>query len=184
MANQQVHPEISKVMGYNRQLWRHVRFDRAVVSSAAELWIRACEYFQWCDDNPITSMRTINTGQMAGKKVEEEYCRPYLIKALCLFCGIHEDFLKDMRNNSKVDSEMYNVVSTILYVVWVQNVEYASVGIINPTFTQKVLGMDTPDTRPSNITISVVEGLTKLSRSESEILESLNLENGQVVKTA
>lgn len=159
------------------QHWQLVNSASITVSnSPEELWSNATGYFQWCDTNPIMSRKKILTGKDAGKDMEVETPRPYTVKGLCIHCGILEEYIRDIRQTKRKDSKYYMVVSTILYLIFVQNQELAMVGVYSPTFTARVLNMDKDDAPPSAITVNVVQGLPELGNSESEILEKLDLE--------
>ena len=163
-------------MNNNRGHWE---VDMLESNNPKSLWKNACEYFKWCDKNPIKPRKTVMTGKEAGKQVEVELIRPYTVKALCLHCGITEEYLKDMREAPK-DSEAYLVVSRILMNIWVQNAEMAMVGEFNPVFTAKMLNIDMEDNGPQKVVIEYVGNLPPLAKSEIEILENLNLENGNL----
>ena len=158
----------------------HWEVDFRVTNTPQDLWRNAVEYFKWCDMNPIRPKRTLQAGKESGKKVELELIRPYSIKAMCLHCGITEDYLKDMRNADKT-SEAYLIVSRILMNIYVQNQEMAMVGEFNPVFTAKVLNMDSEDSGPQKVMIEYVGDLPQLANSENEILEKLNFKNGEVI---
>ena len=98
---------------------------------------------------------------------------------MCLHCGITEEYLRDMRALPK-DSEAYLIVSRILMNIYVQNQEMAMVGEFNPVFTAKILNMESEDAGPQKIMIEYVGDLPQLANSENEILEKLNLKNGEI----
>lgn len=165
---------MEKTLGH----WEKVNEGNVVVSNTPlELWQSACAYFKWTEDNPLKIKRTITTGKEAGKQVTEEHPRPFSIKGLCLHCGILEEYLYDVRNSKTRDSEYYIVISKILYIIYVQNLEYATVGVYSPVFTAKLLGVEKDDaSTPSSIRVEVVQGLPSLSETENEVLEKLDRE--------
>lgn len=148
-----------------------------------ELWNGAKGYFKYCDANPIINKMTIMVGKDAGKKIDKETARPYSIKGLCLYCGITEEWLKDIRKTKKKDSMYHLITSRIFYVIYVQNLELAMTGIYNPIIVAKVLGMDNDDASVAGpVTVNIVSGLPILSNSENEVLEKLELEKGTIIK--
>lgn len=146
-------------------------------SSAEELWLRATEYFKWCDENHIRTYETLKSGKEAGKKVRNKIIRPYNIQALCLHCGIMEDYLHSIKRGKKKDSLYFVVVDRILAVIYSQNLEMAMIGEFNPIFTAKVLNMESKEEPVGAIRIDIVQGLPELNNSENEILEKLESEN-------
>ena len=144
-----------------------------------QLWELACRYFKWADENPIEVEKTLVSGKEAGRKVTENLVRPYSIKALCLFCNISEEYLLSLRELRDKTSLYHIVASKILYVVYTQAYEYAQVGVFNPIFTMKVLGMDKEDTGHRSIQVNIVQGLPELASSEEEVLQQIEEENSK-----
>lgn len=146
------------------------------IKTPEDIWHNAKTYFKWCDETPITQKKPVMVGKEAGKSVTVETIRPYSIKALCLHCGIDEEYIKDIRASKAKDSLWYIVISKILYIIYVQNYELAQVDVFNAGFTAKVLSLDKEDTPNQAIQVTVVQGLPSISNSENEILEKLELE--------
>lgn len=157
--------------------WEIVQSGKVVVSSTAQgLWTNACSYFKFCDENPIITKQTLKSGKEAGKQMLSEMPRPYSIKALCLHCGIVEEWLRDIRNSNDKSSEYYIVVSRILYIIYTHVYEHAMTGIFSPVFSSKALNMDKDDVPSGSIKIEIIGELPPLSKSENEILEKLESE--------
>jgi predicted nucleic-acid-binding Zn-ribbon protein len=153
-----------------------------IVSNTPEtLWQNACNYFQWCDTNPISVPKTAMTGREVGKEFNVKYKRAYNIKALCLHCGIPEEYIRDIRQSKDKHSLYFHVISKILYIIYSQNLEGAMVDVFNPIFTAKVLNMEKEEVKSNAVTVTVVQGIPELSNSENEILEKLESEN-QILK--
>ena len=158
--------------------WQVVSLGLGSVSETPEeLWENACKYFMWCDENPLKIKKKLTAGKKAGDTETIEYPRPYTTKGLCLHCGIMEDYISDLRCMKDKESLYYIVISKILYIIYVQNMELATVGVFNPIFTAKVLNMDKEETGRSVIEVSIVNGLPTLSKTENEVLKKLELEN-------
>lgn len=158
--------------------WEIVDRGDIVVSSSPEgLWYQAAAYFKWSDENPIVTKATLKSGREAGTTVKEEHIRPYSIKALCLHCGITEEWLRDIRASKDKSSLYYIVVSKILYIIYIQNLEMATIGQYSPVFTARVLNMEKDDTPVGGVKVEIVGGLPELSKSENEILSRLESEN-------
>lgn len=81
---------------------------------------------------------------------------------------------------SPKDSLAYLVVGRILTNIYVQTYELAMVGEISPVLAGKVLNMDTQDEGPQKVVIEYVGDLPKLAKTENEILEQMEIENGEV----
>lgn len=160
--------------------WEIVNSGKVVASNSPEtLWKQATSYFKWCDEHPIVITRTITSGKRAGEKLEDEKCRPYSIKALCIHCGILQTYLQDIVSTNDETSEYYRVVQMMLYIIYVQNLEMATIGEYSPVFTSKLLNIDRDDTPQRPVTVTIVDGLPRLAKSENEILEMIKEENAK-----
>lgn len=145
--------------------------------SAEELWENAVAYFKWSDENPIGIKKVLMSGNRAGTPADTTRRRPYSLKALCLHCGLTEEFFRDVRNTKDKESIYYIVVSKILYNIWVQNYEGAMIDEFNSIMTMKTLGLDKEEVPTGTIKVEIVHGLPELSENENQILEKLELEN-------
>lgn len=158
--------------------WKMMNYDIASIrnETAQDLWNNACNYFKWCDEHPIKVKRLLGSGKLAGQSSDEFHARPYTVKGLCAHCNILEEYLRDIRATKNDQSEYYHVVSKILYLIYIQNVEGAMIGIYSPMFTSKVLMLDKDDVPTGSVKVEIVAGLPELSTSESEVLQKMELE--------
>jgi len=157
--------------------WEVVNASRNVVSnSPEELWENACLYFQWTDSHPRITFDTVRVGKDQGKQLEIHHKRPYSIKALCMHCGIDEEYFTDLRKNAQPGSGWHIAVSRILYVIYTEMLEGGLAGDFNSILVGKILNFEEPVTPDSTITVNVVNGLPPLSNSENEVLKKLELE--------
>lgn len=162
------------------QLWEVIgnRAHITISDTAEDMWKRACEYFLWCDENPVTWKSTIMSGSKGGSKVENESPRPYSVRAMCIFCGLSESYISSIRNSKDQQSDYYIVISKILSIIYVQNLDYATAGVFNPIFTSKLLNLGEEDNgtlEPAKVQI-ITDGIPTLSSSENEVLQKLEME--------
>lgn len=161
------------------QLWEVIsnRSNEEVDTSAIGIWTKACEYFKWCDDNPVLWKSSIASGTKAGQSFANELPQPYSVKALCLYCGMTEAYVSFMRNTKDTSSDYYIVISKILSIIYVQNLNYAVTGVYNSTFTAKLLSVGEDVSVPEPVKVEVItQNIPSLSSSENEVLEKLELE--------
>jgi hypothetical protein len=144
-----------------KQHWEVVNYGKPIaINEPDDLWFMACTYYKWCDEHTLNGVQ-----------------RPYNIKGLCLHCGISEEYLRDLRGMKDKDSLWHHVVSRILYVIYVQNVELATVGEYNSVFIAKLYKIDGEEQESGTIKIEMVGNVPKLAQNEAEILEKMNLGN-------
>ena len=82
--------------------WRKNTGKPKSIKNPKQLWDAACDYFEWCDENPMTKQDFIRGGDMAGSKVDLAIPRPYTWQGL-------ESHLADMGLVSKLDDYRANV---------------------------------------------------------------------------
>lgn len=156
--------------------WRVINSVANYPVTPEELWNSAMSYFKWCDDNKITSKKTVLSGRMPSV-IEDEYHRPYTVKGFCMHANITEDYISDIKSTKREDSLWYQVMMKILYVIHTQNVEMATIGLFNAVFTSKILALDKADEGVNRmIKVEIVSDLPALSESENEAMEKLELE--------
>lgn len=163
------------------QHWKVIRSGNIQTDMDAQgLWENACKYFEWSDTHPIELEKKVGVGKDAGKELKTKVVRPYSIKALCMHCGILEEYLSDIRQSKDKTSDYFHVVSRIMYIIYTQNIEMAQVGVYSPVVTGAVLKLDKEAPPSTTVRVEVVQGIPALSNSENEILEKLELEKQEL----
>lgn len=117
------------------------------------LWEAACEYFQWCDTNPIEAEDNKGTKNVNTVKLN----RPYTLKAFCLYCDATEGWWKEFRKGKYI-KDFLPIIHKIEEIIYNQKFEGAAVGIFNSNIIARDLGLSDKkdiDHRGSLITISV-----------------------------
>lgn len=101
------------------------------------MWIAACEYFQWCVDNPILQQNWVGKD---GDEVERKLPRPFTLTALAVYFDCDEQTLKNY--GTKEDhKDFFGVTTRINQVIRNQKFEGAAVGIFNANIIARDLGL-------------------------------------------
>jgi hypothetical protein len=106
-----------------------------IFSSPDVLWDAACEYFQWCEDNPLIEL------DFRGKDavpVELPKMRAFTWSGLELFLHGHE--LKNYRNNPAYE-DYFQILTRIEQVMYNQKFTGAAVNMLNPSIIARDLGL-------------------------------------------
>lgn len=102
------------------------------------LWEAACEYFQWCEDNPIVAED--NKGTKNVNKVE--FNRPFTLKGFCLFCDATEHWYYEFKKALKEkDKDFLYICRKIEDIIYNQKFEGAAIGIYNANIIARDLGL-------------------------------------------
>jgi hypothetical protein len=129
------------------------------------LWEAACEYFQWCDDNPWVKKETKE--RVSGKDVTTTpSARPYTIMGLCLYLGCNTQYLSEFKGRLPRDEKDFSLVITrIEQVIYTNKFEGAAVGAYNANIIARDLGLrDVTDVNHSG-GISFADGLKKIGET-------------------
>lgn len=103
------------------------------------LWEAACEYFEWCDENPLKSY------EWNGKdpvKCELEKMRPYTLTGLCLYLDCSEAYFRAFKTDKeKCTDEFLTVITRIESTVYSHKFEGAAAGFFNANIIARDLGL-------------------------------------------
>ena len=103
------------------------------------LWEAACEYFEWCVENPIEKQ------DFVGKDADEVYRkleRPFTLQGLCIYCDASSTYWKEFKSNCREKSKDFlPVITRIEEVIYNQKFEGAAVGIFNNNIIARDLGL-------------------------------------------
>jgi len=106
-----------------------------IFSTPEILWDAACEYFSWCENNPLyeydykTSMKNI-------RRVAIPKPRPFTLQGLCLFLDVNtvyfnqfEDLLKGKEDTLSLNFS--KIITRIRETIYDQKFSGAAVGLFN-----------------------------------------------------
>lgn len=102
------------------------------------LWEAACEYFEWCEKNPIKDPRSFGGKQMIQ--------RPFTMHGLCAFLHCNtvyfNHFESDLKEGKGEHIEDFNkVIQDIREVIYRQKFENAVIGVYKENIIARDLGL-------------------------------------------
>ncbi|MDQ8202789.1 DNA-packaging protein [Pelagicoccus sp. SDUM812003] len=106
-----------------------------------KLWNAACEFFEWCDDNPW--LKKDFKGKDC-KEVDLPTQRPYTLSGLCFYLHCSESYFRQFKSEQtgKDHSEGFlTVIEDIEAVIYTQKFEGAVVGAFNANIIARELGL-------------------------------------------
>ena len=103
------------------------------------LWNAACEYFQWCEDNPIEAQDNKGTKNVNTVK----FNRPFTVKGFCLYCDATEHWYYEFKKalSNEKDKDFLYICRKIEDIVYNQKFEGAAIGIYNANIIARDLGL-------------------------------------------
>ena len=120
------------------QFWKlRSKHGRDKLFESPELmWEAACEYFQWCEDNPL-----IET-DFRGKDADEVHLpkmRAFTVQGLCRYLDCNTHYFNDFKSaNHKGFSD---VLTRIMDTIYDQKFTGAAAGFLNPNIIARDLGL-------------------------------------------
>lgn len=129
-------------------IYKRVKIGRpAKFPTAEDLWREALAYFDWCDENPIT---TNNKRKKSRSETNESQSmeqtpvsRPYTLDGLCLWCNILTPWATFKRDcGRRADAEDFAIViNACEQCVRDQQVTGAMIGLYSERLTARLNGI-------------------------------------------
>lgn len=108
-----------------------------IFSSPEILWEGASEYFEWCEDNPLTEQDWVGKD---GDEVTKNLMRPFTLSGLCVFLDCDEQTLKNYGTKEEY-KDFFGVYTRICQIIRTQKFEGAAVGLFNASIIARDLGL-------------------------------------------
>jgi hypothetical protein len=110
------------------------------------LWEAACEYFQWCIDNPFqkSEAKVVNIGdyQSEVQKVNLDVMRPFTMNGLCIYLDCSSSYFRVFKHEDRVNKEEFlTVITRIEEIIYDQKFTGAASGFFNANIIARDLGL-------------------------------------------
>jgi len=126
---------------HGNQFWKlRSKHGRDKLFTTPELlWEAACEYFEWCENNPLIEI------DFKGKDADEVHIpkmRAFTMHGLCLYLGCNTQYFKIFRNQLREDEKDFNTVITMIEeTIYNQKFTGAAAGFLNANIISRDLGL-------------------------------------------
>lgn len=137
-------------------------------NTPGELWLAACEYFEWVENNPLKEEKVFHAQGIITKTTVDKM-RPMTIGALCLFLDISETTL----DNYDKREDFLGIVKQIKSVIYQQKFAGAVADLMNSNIIARELGLADKKDHSSNDGSMAFDGMTSEQR-KNRIAELLN----------
>jgi hypothetical protein len=139
----------SKALKGNAFWQQRSKHGRDTIFESPSLMLEAaCEYFKWCDENPIMSAenKIVSNGGNNGSSVElheEPLRRVYSLQGLCRFLNANTAYFRQFKLSQTYKSveDFSTVVATLEDIIFAQQYEGATVGQFNASIIARTLGL-------------------------------------------
>lgn len=102
------------------------------------LWQAACEYFQWCEENPLKEIKAFAfQGQI--DTVELPVMRAMTLSQLCIYLGCNEAYFRQFKSTAEKDFS--TVINEIEQTIYNQKFQGAAGNLLNANIISRELGL-------------------------------------------
>lgn len=103
------------------------------------LWDAACEYFQWCEDNPLIEVDFVGKD---ATEVKRPKMRAFTLHGLCIYLDCNTAYFRNFKQQLKEDSQDFSsVITRIEEIIYNQKFTGAASGFLNPNIIARDLGL-------------------------------------------
>lgn len=115
-------------------------------STPEKMWEAACEYFEWCDKNPLIEVvhdkLKVNGVGDELKFIDIPKMRPYTIQGLCLYLDCNTQYFNQFKSSEKAKEQDFSfVITRIEEIIYNQKFSGAAAGFLNPNIIARDLGL-------------------------------------------
>lgn len=124
------------------------------------LWEAACDYFQWCDDNPLLEEKIFHyQGETSRDCISK--MRAYTLTGLCLYLNCNTLYFNNFEANNKKDEDFSIILTHIRETMYTQKFVGAAADLLNPNIIARDLGLIDKkiidDKRDKKIEVKIIE---------------------------
>ena len=126
-------------------------------SSSELLWEAVCEYFEWCDENPLKEEKAFHY-QGETSKEDINKMRAYTLTALCLYLDCSTEYFRHFETNNKESEDFMPVITRIRETIYTQKFTGAAADLLNANIIARDLGLaDKQQVEITDIIVDVPE---------------------------
>jgi hypothetical protein len=111
------------------------------------LWEAACEYFEWCEANPLkeSQAKVTSLGQGGGSSIEIielPVMRAMTLSQLCFYLGCNEAYIRQFKQKlTENDKDFATVIEDIEKIIYNQKFQGAAANLLNANLISRDLGL-------------------------------------------
>lgn len=109
------------------------------------LWSAACEYFEWCENNPLLEQVIqkvkINRDEEEIRKETLNKLRPFTLHGLCIYLDCSMEFFRHFEDNNKDAKDFIPILTRIREIIYNQKFTGAATGFFNANIIARDLGL-------------------------------------------
>jgi hypothetical protein len=123
------------------QFWKHrSKHGRDKLFATPELmWEAACEYFEWCNNNPLIEIDYVGKD---AREVEKPKMRAFSLRGLCLYLNANEAYFRTFKAQLKDGEVGFNTIITCIEdTIYTQQWTGAAAKMLDANIISRTLGL-------------------------------------------
>ena len=117
------------------------------------LWEAACEYFQWCEDNPLYETKGFAFQGVVTKEIFPKM-RAMTLSQLCFYLNCSASYFRTFKSTlQEKDKDFLTVINEIEETIYNQKFQGASADLLNANIIARDLGLSDSSKIDHNINI-------------------------------
>lgn len=124
------------------------------------LWEAACEYFQWCDDNPLIS---IEFNGKDAERCEMPNMRAYTLGGLCIYLDCSTGYFRTFKATQPEEKGFLTVITRIEEIIYNQKFTGAAANMLNANIISRDLGLTDKTDNTATIAVTTPELLASIA---------------------
>lgn len=135
------------------------------------LWEAACEYFEWCEENPLME---VEQAKGMSKPVKDEdgelvwppnlielpKMRPFTLQGLCLYLDCGTSYFRNFKLEERAQAEDFKaVIGKIEETIYNQKFSGAAAGFLNANIIARDLGLADKSEMTAELTVKQITGM-------------------------
>ena len=116
------------------------------------LWKAACNYFQWCQDNPLYETKAFAyQGEITTEELPK--MRAMTLSGLCFYLNCNEAYFRNFKQTLPPDEKDFNsVIEDIEKIIYNQKFAGAAADLLNANIIARELGLADKSNSETNVT--------------------------------
>ena len=124
------------------------------------LWDAACDYFEWCDNNPLQEEKIFHYQGETSKDTSSKM-RAYTTTGLCLYLDCNTQYFNNFEKNNKESKDFSLILTRIRETIFTQKFVGAAADLLNAGIIARELGLidkkEVDDKRDKKIEVKIIE---------------------------
>lgn len=104
------------------------------------LWEAACEYFQWCVDNPLEEAQLVKYKDHY-EVVELGKMRAFTLEGLARYLNCSTEYIRHFEQNNQDSKDFMPILTRIRETIYQQKFEGAAAGLLNANIIARDLSL-------------------------------------------